>query len=402
MRILMINNHIDFGGGGDAVFRLERAAYEEAGHEVFTFSQHIEKPEYQKTTDFVAFESKKKALRKIGKFLYAPRIAQSFKNTLRMVQPHFVSVHLISKYPLSIYPFLQGYPVVQTLHGPNLFCATGWGRTKSGKPCELGIGLKCYLRGCLPISDALLYIVLSRRLLMHVKRNVDLFICPSENIRDSSESNGLIPTRFVPLGIDESFVDIQRATHDGPPIVLYVGALAVQKGLMVLLDAFNLVAEKVPEANLLIAGRGSLEKELHKKTKRMELSDKVKFIGFVSRSQIADLYRRTQVVVVPSIWNEQFGLVGPEALACGVPCVGSDVGGIPEWLHDGDWGFIVPPGDARALADRIIALLEDRKLRSEFGKKGREYVVKQYNPDKYKKNRMRLLTEYSIGYQPSM
>ena len=123
----MINDHIHFGGGGDAAFRLERKAYEDAGHEVFTFSQALDMPTDVSDRDFVLLESKTRLLQKAGKFISAPKVTRAFRDVLRSVRPHFVSVHLVSKYPLSIYPQLSGYYVVQTLHGPNLFCATSWG-----------------------------------------------------------------------------------------------------------------------------------------------------------------------------------------------------------------------------------------------------------------------------------
>ena len=147
-RILMINDHIHFGGGGDAVFRLERKAYEEAGYEVYTFSQHIGRPPEAGHRDFVAVESRSRVFQKMGKFLCQEHVSREFRKVLHSVHPHLISIHLVSKYPLSVYPQLDGYSVVQTLHGSSLFCATGWGCLRSGAPCELGIGIKCFTRGC--------------------------------------------------------------------------------------------------------------------------------------------------------------------------------------------------------------------------------------------------------------
>lgn len=391
----MISDRIQFGGGGSAVFRLERSCYEDAGFEVFTFSQADEKPLYASDHDFVATESRSRIVRKACKFLASPSVSRSFRETLQAVRPHFISVHLISKYPLSVYPQLRGYPVVQTLHGPSLFCATSWGCLKNGVACELGIGIKCFTRGCASLPATLLYSSLNLRLLGSIKRNVDLFVCPSQHIQKSAESLGFTPTELIPLGIDGSFKEEPDLVRQGPPKVLYVGALAEQKGVHILLDAFRSVLTRVPDAQLVIAGRGAMAESLGKQAMDNELGVSVKFLGFVEHSEIVDLYRQASVLAVPSIWKEQFGLIGPEALACGVPCVGSNFGGIPEWLHDGEWGFTVPPRDPAALADRIVTLLENRDLRREFGARGRAWALKQYSPDKYRENRLRLVKEHA-------
>jgi len=394
-RILMINDHIHFGGGGDAVFRLERTCYEDAGFEVSTFFQADEKPTWASDRDFVAIESKSRIVRKAGKFLSSRNVSRSLRDTLQAVRPHLISVHLVSKYPLSVYPQLKGYPVVHTLHGSSLFCATAWGCLKNGASCEMGIGAKCFTRGCQSLSAALLYVSLNARLQDSVKRNVGLFVCPSQHIQASAESVGFGPTEFVPLGIDESFTRQKASTHDGPPIVLFVGTLAEAKGVHVLLEAFPPILRHVPDARLLIAGRGPMENELRKLATALDVSDSVQFLGFVERTKITDLYQRASVLVMPSVWNEQFGLVGPEALACGIPCVGSNSGGIPEWLHEGEWGFTVPPRDPATLGDRIVTLLGSRSLRREFGAKGRVWALKQYSPNKYRENRLRLARKYA-------
>lgn len=119
-RILMINDHIHFGGGGDAVFRLERRAYEEAGHEVFTFSFAAEAPEGASERDIVYLDDKSRIIIKVGKFLGAPHVHHALKQFLMRIQPDLIRVHLVSKYPSAIYPALDGYRVIQTLHEPNI------------------------------------------------------------------------------------------------------------------------------------------------------------------------------------------------------------------------------------------------------------------------------------------
>jgi len=396
LRILMINDHIHFGGGGDAVFRLERKAYEKAGHEVFSFSQAAEVPNEISDQDTVCRVGNGKLAAKAGKFLGAPHVYRSLKHLLDGIQPDLIRVHLVSNYPAAVYPALVGYPVIQTLHGPNLFCATSWGNLRrDGSACELGIGGKCWRRGCISLPAMLLYASLDARVRPWVKRTVKLYHCPSRQIQEKAESLGFTPTIHIPLGIDPSFIQSVPATHDGPPTILYVGGLIEVKGLLFLPDALRRIKQRVPDVKLILCGRGPLEERLKREFTERELTANVVFKGFVDHTQIVDLYDGAHLLVCPSIYCEQFGLVGPEALACGVPCVGSNVGGIPEWLHDGEWGYLVPPRDSKTLSDRIISLLLDRETRLRFGKKGRDFALATHDPWVYQNRWLELVHQFA-------
>lgn len=391
-RILIINDHIFFGGGGDAVLRLERRTYEEAGYRVFTFSQSEDEVQGTADRDFVFRESRSRPVRKLGKFLYHPGVYRALVKVLDSVRPHLVRLHLISKYPVSIYDALEGYPVVQTLHGPNLFCATSWGcLKKNGADCEMGVGWKCAARGCVSYPALLLHWSLHRRLAPLAKKRVRLFLCPSKHLHQSCVSLGFTPAEHMPLAIDEELHNSAPAPHAGPPTILFVGVLEVVKGPHILLDAFRTIRRQVPDARLVYAGRGSLVPVLREKAARLGMQEAVQFLGFVEHSTMVRLYQQAHVAALPSIWKEQFGLVGPEALACGVPCVASRIGGIPEWLHDGEWGYLVPPRDPDALAHRICKLLQDRRLRLAFGERGRDFVRREYGTEQYKSNMLRLV-----------
>ena len=120
-RVLLVNDHIHFGGGGDAVFQLERRFLESRGFDVFTFSHASVRPENSSERDFFHIEDPSWALCRIKKFLVCPAASRALRRTLEKVQPHLIHLHLISKYPLSVYGQLRGWPVVQTLHGPGMF-----------------------------------------------------------------------------------------------------------------------------------------------------------------------------------------------------------------------------------------------------------------------------------------
>jgi glycosyltransferase involved in cell wall biosynthesis len=99
------------------------------------------------------------------------------------------------------------------------------------------------------------------------------------------------------------------------------------------------------------------------------VSDRVTFVGRRDRRELADYYAAADVFV-STPWYEPFGITPLEAMACATPVVGSSVGGIKYTVRDGETGFLVPPRDPAALADRLARLLSDRRLLRAFGEQG--------------------------------
>ena len=161
---------------------------------------------------------------------------------------------------------------------------------------------------------------------------------------------------------------------DGPPRILSIGQLIRGKGVDRLLTAMRRV--KTP-CVLDIVGTGNDEAYL----KRLagSLGASVVFHGYVPDPDA--VFRGIRAVVLPWRWQEPFGLVGPEALAHGVPLVGFDVGAIREYLIDGETGLLVPPGDTDALAAAIDRILNDPAPAAAMGARGRELVSARFNDD---------------------
>ena len=155
--------------------------------------------------------------------------------------------------------------------------------------------------------------------------------------------------------------------HDDRPVVFANGRLNKEKGFDLLIRALYDVGEPV---HLVIAGYGHARDALEQVAIRAPQGNRVTFPGWLSPPAMAGWYRRAAVVAVPSAWAEPFGIVGLEAMAHGKPVVAFDVGGIREWLADGETGILVPPGDAAKLGRAIGTLLQDRALRQKMGEAG--------------------------------
>jgi len=151
----------------------------------------------------------------------------------------------------------------------------------------------------------------------------------------------------------------------GEPGVLFMGRLSAPKGVRELLEAMPLVLARHPEARFVLCGVGETERQeaaLRAEVERRGLAPRVAFLGSLEGRDKAVAYATAAVFVSPS-WTEAFPLVVPEAMAAGLPMVLTAVGAIPDFVHDGEDGFLVEPRDVPALADRVCRLLDDPGLR---------------------------------------
>ena len=156
---------------------------------------------------------------------------------------------------------------------------------------------------------------------------------------------------------------------DDAPVVGTVANFKAPKGHAHLLQAALRVREAVPEVRFVLVGTGPLENEMRKRGKEMGLNRNVVFAGFrEDASRVADTF---DVFCLPSTY-EGLSIALLEAMSLGKPVVVTAVGGLPEVVTEGKDGYLVPPGDPSALADRLITLLRDRELRLRMGRSARE------------------------------
>ncbi len=175
------------------------------------------------------------------------------------------------------------------------------------------------------------------------------------------------PDRVQVVGAGANvFPDRVERRHDGDTL-LFVGKGDFRgKGGEVLLRAFELLRARRPKARLLLAGP----------TEPLAVPEGVTCLGLVPFSALPDLFAQATAFVLPTL-REPFGIAFLDAMACGVPCVGTRAGAVPEILDEGRLGVLVPPGDEHALADALADLLEDPQRACEFGALGRESIVQR-------------------------
>ncbi len=165
----------------------------------------------------------------------------------------------------------------------------------------------------------------------------------------------------------------QRNSHRfSVPRLLCLGRLSREKGFDVALDAFAEIAIKHPDVKLIIAGDGPDREGLMSKGLRLGLSNRVMFPGWIPPEEVSDLIGSATITLMPSRFNEPFGLVALQAAQQGCPVIAARVGGLPEVIEEGISGLLVEPDNSGALADNVLRLLNDPALAIRMGDKGRE------------------------------
>ena len=159
-------------------------------------------------------------------------------------------------------------------------------------------------------------------------------------------------------------------------VVCTIARLDPVKGLEYLLKAAALVANHIQDVKFLFVGRGPIEDELRKQADQLGLTEKVLFTGI--RKDVPVVLSACDVFVLPSPEREGLPNVIPEAEACSKPVVATSIGGIPEAVIDGVTGFLVPPKDPQALADKILLLLRDPSLAKQMGKMGKDLCLQRF------------------------
>ena len=198
----------------------------------------------------------------------------------------------------------------------------------------------------------------------------------SESTRDDLVQRGVPRGRVEVIhpGVDATWYCPDGATPRATsPTFLYVGRLKRYKGVEIALRALALARERQTALRLEIAGQGSDRPRLERLARKLGLAEAVRFLGFVSEEEKRQLLRRVWAVVFPSV-KEGWGMSNVEAAGCGTPALASDSPGLRESVRDGETGFLVPHGDARALADRMLALAADPGLVSRLGRGARAFA----------------------------
>ncbi len=218
-------------------------------------------------------------------------------------------------------------------------------------------------------------------------------VCVSNFLADLLEKHTGKHSQTIYNPVDDQWL-LDKKIPYGTGNILFAGRLVEWKGIAQLLKAFSLVlAER--KCKLLLAG--SPNSFYKKMAVNFGVSNNVLFLGPINHFEMKEVYKNSDVVVLPSLTMESFGRTLAEAMALQKPVIGTQVGAIPELVEDGVNGFLVKPNDPLALADRISTILNDISLQKKMGKKGRVFAKRTCSAkviiSKYRKIYRSLLNE---------
>jgi glycosyltransferase involved in cell wall biosynthesis len=305
-----------------------------------------------------------------------PATLETVIRQLRAVEVDVVHVHGLRD-PRLASIVKAAAPLVWSVHN-YIACTAGLKYFRSGAECFRPHGPGCLpnivFRGCdhrrLPRPRLGLYREINS--LLNALRSIDATVVYSDFMREHLLTNHVDRVFTLPL-----FVDPPALVKPAPRKnrLLFSGRLVPYKGLDVLMRALR----HVPDASLEVCGEGWGMKRAIEKAARLGVTERISFLGWQTASAMKDAYDRSDVVVVPSLWPEPFGLVGLEAMGRGRPVIGSDTGGVREWLHDGETGYLVPPGHDQELATAIRTLISEPQTAHRMGQQAMEIVSRQFS-----------------------
>ncbi|HML05532.1 MAG TPA: glycosyltransferase family 4 protein [Methanobacterium sp.] len=194
--------------------------------------------------------------------------------------------------------------------------------------------------------------------------------------------------KLIPFGVDTNFflpMDMNKNKERFK--ILAVGYLIERKGFEYLIQAVKYVSKEYRNVELTIIGSGPLENHLNNVIKDLKLEKSSKIIKNVSDNELLKLYNSADIFVLPSIVDRQgntegLGVVLLEAMACKLPVIGSNIGGIPDIIKDHKTGLLVPEKDSFKLAGSIIRLIKDENLRNRLSENGYEQVKQKFSWEK--------------------
>jgi len=198
----------------------------------------------------------------------------------------------------------------------------------------------------------------------------------SESTRDDLVARGIVRERIrvIRPGVDtRHYAPLPGLDRTLTPSFLYVGRLKRYKGLEFAVRALALARRTRPDLRFDIAGTGDARGELERIARREGVTDALRFLGFVTEEVKVRLLRTAWANVFPSV-KEGWGITTMEAAACGTPSLASNSPGLRDSVRDGETGYLVPHGDAEALARRMLELADRPALVSQLGRAARAHA----------------------------
>jgi glycosyltransferase involved in cell wall biosynthesis len=355
MRVLLVNDWTETGGGVERYVVEVLEGLRAAGDDVRLLAADVGTA--SDVADTVVRTSDRSAAQAVLQVVnpFAVRSARSLVATFRP------DVAYVSMFEMRLSPavvaLLRPVPVVLNVAYYKPICPTGLKLLPDGHVCVHRAGRVCVGSGCVGnlhwLRDQARYALIRRAV-----RGAAAVVTCSEHMRGCLAREGIVsdhapwPTAVPPNGT--------KRAPDARPLVVYVGRLAREKGVLELVRAFASAAARVEGARLEIFGEGPLRTAVEAQIASSGVTEQISLRGWRSREELDGALSRAWAVAVPSLWEEPLGLTALEAVVRGVPVVATASGGLPEIVEHGRTGLLVRPGASDELASALLEVASGR------------------------------------------
>ncbi len=373
MRVLLIN---DYGGryaGAETLTLGLRSALRERGHDARLLASDAPLLPGENLADYRCAGTTSR-LQPILE-AYNPSAARAVRRAIHEFRPDVIHVSMfLWQLSPSILREFRAVPAVYHVMTYKPVCPLGTKVLPDGSPCRHPAGRVCRSTGCETWPSWLARE--AQRLLWRRWRGAFERIVPvSESVAARLREAGIEVMPPVAPGVA---MRVPRPPLSGPPVVAFAGRLSQEKGVEVLLRAMPAVLARVPDARLVVAGDGPEGGRLRALAARLGLEERARFLGQVPADALDAALSSAWVQSIPSLWDEPFGMVAPEAMMRGTAVVASAAGGLMVSVVDGETGFLVPRGDGDALAEALARVLSSREMAEALGSAGRRRALGEF------------------------
>lgn len=382
---LQIHNDYQISGGETKTAQLIANLLEKNGIKVIRY--------YKSNMEFADLKGKTSKIKQGMKSLYNVQTVKDINQILENNKIDFALVHnVVSVISNSAYKVLikNNIPIIKYLQNYNLVCLNG--ALDNGTVCDkcqnnglIGVKYKCY-------KESMLYSLIK----FFIKKDMDIKIL--HKIKAFMPNSEFVMQEHVDRGIPKEKMHVMYNYVNIPFIgkqmkmgdyYLYFGRLSYEKGIMTTLKAFT----KMRNKSLLVMGSGPLEKDVKKYIKDYNLQN-VKYIGSYNGEKLLKIVADSKAVIVPSEWNEPLPRTILEAYSQGVPVIGSNKGGIPELISQGETGYVFQSGDINSLIE-VVSQIELLDIKSYIcmRKQCLDRLTKEYTEEAYFSRFMKCVEE---------
>lgn len=370
MRILQITDSCVDVGGAETHFSNVVNLLRSKGHDVYTV--HFDALRQRSKYGIKIKESRFWLLRRFYRLFFNPVIYYQLRKYIQSVEPDVIHIHKNNKYPSMVLLACRNYRTIHTVHGFDAVFPFG---LESG-------GISGGVSGFSYFLKFLYYHPFYKTKALLEKKIVTGFISPSKILAEAMHNAGYRHITILPNFIDVNYWQFRNKQY-APYKILFVGKLSKIKGTEYLIRALSLLVASFPEIMLTIVGDGDQRKYLEALSSRLNLKKNIVFVGNRSSEKIRDYYSSHTLFVLPSICRENYPMTLCEAMSCGIPCIGTRIGGIQEIIKHNSRGFLVEPRNHGDLARAIKRLLNDKKLQVTFAENSRKFAEVHLNHGRY-------------------